>query len=79
MLLSLFHLSLQSHFLLSVTDGQHVLVITGSALSGPDEFVSSGNDLANFIAELAPGEADLAAMAQASCAMLTMVHLVDTR
>ena len=54
-----------------------MLVITASPLSEPDEFVSSGNGLANFTSALASDEADLAAMVKASCAMLAMVHFVS--
>lgn len=56
-------------------DGVHVLVLTGSPLSTPIEFYSSGNDLKNFTSALESGDVDPVKMAAASCDLV--VRYVD--
>ena len=56
-------------------DAVHVLVLTGSPLSTPLQFYSSGNDLRNFTAALESGDADPVKMAAGSCDLV--VRFVD--
>jgi peroxisomal 3,2-trans-enoyl-CoA isomerase len=57
------------------SDAVHVLVLTGSPLSKPSEFYSSGNDLQNLLDGAAGGDGDMAQVAQRSCEQL--VAFVD--
>lgn len=59
----------------AAADAVHVLVLTGSPLSTPTEFYSSGNDLKNFTQALESGDIDAEKMAAESCELV--VRFVD--